>query len=551
MAIQSRPPVITIMGHVDHGKTTLLDYIRKTQVAAKESGGITQHIGAYQVDFQGKKLTFIDTPGHAAFTKMRERGAKVTDIVVLVVAANDGVKPQTIESIRHIKESNVSVIVAINKTDLPDVYPDVVKSQLAEHDLLVHGFGGEIETVELSATKGTGVDKLLETIAVTAELNNYQADPDAPLEAVVIEASKNPQRGCLATVIVQQGTLKARQEIVSDQVRGRVRSLVTATGEALNSAPPGTPVEIVGFDEVPAVGSVVHEFGRLPEEKVADSTLPDQLSTGLTSIIATSPEISSPVSTSESIDTNAQVTSPTSTSQSTQPTGNVGTPVLGGVQTIPAASSQFDDIDWSQLEFDTILNAKSKIKLVLRADVEGTLEAIKGSLDDESVELISAKVGDVTEADVELADSTGAGILAFRSRVSGRVKQLAKAAGVKIRQYEVIYELIEDLQKQMLKLLEPTIDEVITGEAEILQVFEMRGERIAGIKVKTGELKKHDLFHLKRGDDSIANPVIKSMMHGKQEIDKVTAKSECGLTFKNKKLDFAVGDILVAYRVEE
>ena len=536
MAIQSRPPVITIMGHVDHGKTTLLDYIRKTQVAAKESGGITQHIGAYQVEFQGKKLTFIDTPGHAAFTKMRERGAKVTDIVVLVVAANDGVKPQTIESIRHIKESNVSVIVAINKTDLPDVYPDVVKGQLAEHDLLVHGFGGEIETVELSATKGTGVDKLLETIAVTAELNNYQADPEAPLEAVVIEASKNPQRGCLATVIVQQGTLRARQEIVSDQVRGRVRSLVTAAGEALDSAPPGTPVEIVGFDEVPAVGSVVHEFGRLPEEKIADSALPDQLSTDQLSPSATSSAKSLPVSTSESTYLNDQVVSQTS-------------PAL--TQTQPVTSSQFDQIDWSEMEFDSILNAKSKIKLVLRADVEGTLEAIKGSLDDESVELISAKVGDVTEADVELADSTGAGILAFRSRVSGRVKQLAKSAGVKIRQYEVIYELIEDLQKQMLKLLEPTIDEVITGEAEILQVFEMRGERIAGIKVKTGELKKHDLFHLKRGEETVANPVIKSMMHGKQEIDKVTAKSECGLTFKNKKLDFAVGDLLVAYRVEE
>lgn len=526
MSLQTRPPVITIMGHVDHGKTTLLDYIRKTQVAAKESGGITQHIGAYQVEFQGKKITFIDTPGHAAFTKMRERGARVTDIVVLVVAANDGVKPQTIESIRHIKESNVSVVVAINKTDLPDVYPDVVKGQLAEHGLLVHGFGGEIETVELSAIKGTGVDKLLETIAVTAELNHYQADPEAPLEAVVIEASKNPQRGCLATVIVQQGTLIARQEIISDQVRGRVRSLVTATGEVLESVPPGTPVEIVGFDEVPAVGSVVYELGRLP----------DQLSTN---------------SSSELTNIENQVANDTSTSKSGHPVGVDSKPLIDVVSTPSVTTSQFDNIDWSELEFDSILNTKTKIKLVLRADVEGTLEAIKGSLDDESVELISAKVGDVTEADVELADSTGAGILAFRSRVSGRVKQLAKAAGVKIRQYEVIYELIEDLQKQMLKLLEPTIDEVITGEAEILQVFEMRGERIAGIRVKTGELKKHDLFHLKRGQETIANPVIKSMMHGKQEIEKVTAKSECGLTFKNKKLDFMVGDVLIAYRVEE
>lgn len=536
MSLQTRPPVITIMGHVDHGKTTLLDYIRKTQVAARESGGITQHIGAYQVEFQGEKMTFIDTPGHAAFTKMRERGARVTDIVVLVVAANDGVKPQTIESIRHIKTSNVTVIVAINKTDLPDVYPDVVKGQLAEHGLLVHGFGGEIETVELSATKGTGVDKLLETIAVTAELSNYQADPEAPLEAVVIEASKDSQRGCLATVIIQQGTLTTRQEIVSDQVRGRVRSLVTATGEVLESAPPGTPVEIVGFDEVPAVGSIVHELGRLPEKKLDD---PESLS----QLLPTSPD--------ESTNIIDRAPNQASTTHFGQQSDIGGSPKSGVAQSALTASSQFDYIDWSELEFDSILNAKSKIKLVLRADVEGTLEAIKGSLDDDSVELISAKVGGVTEADVELADSTGAGILAFRARVSGRVKQLAKASGVKIRQYEVIYELIEDLQKQMLKLLEPTIDEVITGEAEILQVFEMRGERIAGIRVKTGELKKHDLFHLKRGEETVANPVIKSMMHGKQEIDKVTAKSECGLTFKNKKLDFVVGDMLVAYRVEE
>ncbi len=539
------------MGHVDHGKTTLLDYIRKTQVAAKESGGITQHIGAYQVEFRGKKITFIDTPGHAAFTKMRERGARVTDIVVLVVAANDGVKPQTIESIRHIKESNVSVIVAINKTDLPDVYPDVVKGQLAEHGLLVHGFGGEIEAVELSATKGTGIDQLLDTIAVTAELNNYQADPEAPLEAVVIEASKNPQRGCLATVIIQQGTLAIRQEIVSDQVRGRVRSLVTATGEVLESAPPGTPVEIVGFDEVPAVGSMVYELGRVPNKKLDDPESLSQSSIDSTTPNKTLSGQSLPASSYESTNIIDRTPNQASTTHLSQQSDVVGSLKPGVAQTAPTASSQFDNIDWSELEFDSILNTKTKIKLVLRADVEGTLEAIKGSLDDESVELISAKVGGVTEADVELADSTGAGILAFRAQVSGRVKQLAKAAGVKIRQYEVIYELIEDLQKQMLKLLEPTIDEVITGEAEILQVFEMRGERIAGIRVKTGELKKHDLFHLKRGEETVANPVIKSMMHGKQEIDKVTAKSECGLTFKNRKLDFAVGDLLVAYRVEE
>lgn len=489
MALMSRPPVITIMGHVDHGKTSLLDYIRKSRVASREAGGITQHIGAYQVEHNGQKLTFIDTPGHAAFNKMRERGAQITDIVVLVVAANDGVKPQTIESIRHIKGSTVQTVVAINKTDLPDVYPDVVKGQLAENGILVAGFGGDIEVVELSAKTGQGVDKLLETLVLISELQNYQADPDAPLEAVVIESAKDPRRGSVASVIVQQGTLKPRQDIFTLTADGRIRMLSDENGKALQAVTPGSPAEIIGFKDVPDIGEIVKDStANYVEKAVADEEL----------------------------------------------------------QVSESENDPFGDIDFSQL-----LEEKQKLKLIIRADVKGTLEAILNTLDYDSVELLDAGVGQVTDGDIDLAEPGGALIIAFHTDVPRNVKQLAKDAGVRIKQYDVIYALIEDLQKQMLKMLDSTIDEVVIGEAEILQIFEMRGERIAGIRVKTGEIKRNDLLHLKRGEEIVANPVVKSMMHGKEEIQSIKAKNEGGMTFKNRKLDFKVGDIIIAYKIEE
>ncbi|MDQ3008630.1 MAG: translation initiation factor IF-2 [bacterium] len=483
--LQSRPPIITIMGHVDHGKTSLLDYIRSSRIASGEAGGITQHIGAYQIEFQGKKLTFIDTPGHAAFNKMRERGARITDIVVLVVAVNDGVKPQTIESIRHIKESNVSVIVAINKSDLKDVYPDVVKSQLAENGILVQGFGGSVDVVPVSAKTGMGVDTLLETIAVTADLMELQADPDAPLEAVVIESTKDSRRGPVASVIVQNGTLSPRQDIVTEETDGRVKQLISDKGVQLLSATPGTPVEIIGFKDVPAVGSIIHDLAATYDEVEA---------------------------------------------------------VEAAVADIGAQPDN---------DFADLFNEKPKLPLIIKADVQGTLEAITMTIDEESVELVTAGVGPVIEQDIELALATGAAIISFHTKVPNSIKELAKRNGVKIKTYDVIYQLIEDLQKQMLKLLEPTIDEVVTGEAEIMQMFTMKGEKIAGSKVKSGEIKRNDKLHLKRGDEIIANPVIKFMMHGKEEIQSVKAKNEFGVTFKNRKLDFQPGDILIAYKQED
>lgn len=487
MALQTRPPIITIMGHVDHGKTTLLDYIRKTNVTAREAGGITQHIGAYSINHTGHDITFIDTPGHAAFNKMRERGAKITDIVILVVAANDGVKPQTVESIRHIKEANVPVLVAINKIDLPDVNLDLAKSGLAEHGLVVTDYGGDIETIEISAKSGKNVDKLLETIAVMAELLELKADPNAPLEAITIESSKDSKRGVVATVIVKQGTLKVRQDVYTDTTEGRIKLLTSATGESLQDVLPGFAAEIVGFNETPAVGTVVRDINAQYPEIDEDS-----------------------------------------------------------IEEVPA--NPWSDIDFSQLVSNV---DKPKLNLIIKADVQGTLEAILQVIDEESTRLISSGVGEITERDVESAQTSDALIISFHSKVSNKIKRMAKEAGVKIKSYDVIYQLIEDLQKQMLKLMDSTIDEVVLGEAEIMQIFEMNGERIAGSKVKSGEIKKTDKIHLKRDGEIVLDPTIKNMMHGKEDISSVKAKNEFGMTFRNKKIDFRVGDTLVAYKVED
>lgn len=477
MALTSRPPVVAILGHVDHGKTSLLDVIRKTKVAAGEAGGITQHIGAYQAEHQGKKITFIDTPGHAAFSKMRSRGAHLTDIVILVVAINDGVKPQTIESIKHIQEAKVPCIVAINKVDLEGFYPEVVKAQLAEHGLMVQGFGGDIEAVELSAKTGKGVDKLLETILLTAELHELQADPQAPLQAVIIEAVKDQRSGPIATVIVQQGTLHARDEVFTPTASGKVKRMTNASGQQLKDAPPSTPVEILGFTEVPMVGEVV----RTQKEPA--------------------------------------------TTASTQ------------------ASSEF-------AMSNPFAEETPHINVILRSDTVGTLQAIEQSLTEET-KLISSAVGAITESDILLAETTGSQIVGFNVQFPKSVQQFAESHGVKVKVYSIIYDLLEYLQKQVLKLMEPTIDEEVLGEAEVLQIFDIRGERIAGSKVTKGQIKKTDLIHLRRNGEIIADPRIKSLMHGKEEIDQVKMGEEFGVVF-TRFSNLQVGDVIVAFtKVDE
>lgn len=484
MANQTRPPIVTIMGHVDHGKTSLLDYIRKTKVAAREAGGITQHIGAYSIEFAGHKITFIDTPGHAAFNKMRERGAQVTDFVVLVVAANDGVQPQTLEAIRHIKTAKVPFLVAINKIDLKDVYPDMVKGQLAEHEVLVSGFGGDVDVIELSAKTGQGVDDLLKHLLVMAELHDLKADPAAPLQAVVIESAKDPKRGPVASVIVKQGTLSPKQEIMIEGVKAKVRQLTDENRKMVTSATPGTPVEILGCSVVPAVGAVVSDAARpLPQVEPAE---------------------------------------------------------------VEEAAVNTDKVD----PLANLFGQKPKIKLIIKSDVYGTLEAILNSLDPEATEVLRSEVGEVTEEDIEFAQTTGSLIVVFHTKVSRAIEDRANSLGVKLKVYNVIYQLIDDLQKQQLKLLEPTIDEQIMGEATIKQVFNMRGENIAGVVVNTGRLKLADKFHLYRGEQKVADGEIKTLMHGKLTVSEVKAGEECGLTCKDKRLEFKPADRLVAFIIK-
>ncbi|MBQ6450146.1 translation initiation factor IF-2 [bacterium] len=478
-----RSPVITIMGHVDHGKTTLLDYLRRSRLTAKEQGGITQHIGAYQITVGDNKLTFIDTPGHAAFSQMRERGAQVTDIVVLVVAANDGVMPQTIESIRHIKTAGVPVVVAINKIDLPDVNVVNVKSQLAEHDIIVSDFGGDVEAVEISAKTGQGIDKLLETLVITADLLELQADPQSEFEAVVIESLKDQRRGPVANIIVRSGTLQIRQDIYTSQTSGKVKGILNDFGKPVTKLLPGEPGQIIGFKSVPSVGAIITSVPQEQQE----------------------------VTTTAAVD---------------------------------------NDTPWANIDF-SVLQGDKKLRFILKADTQGTLEAIATNCDPESVELIAQGVGEVTDTDVELARTAGAKILSFQVKVSPHIMSVAKAQGVKIKSYDIIYELIEYIQKKMLKLLEPTIDEVVTGVAVIQEVFVMKGLRIAGVKVNSGELKKNDKYHLKRDQVILADPVISSMMHGKLEVDHLKSPTEGGITFRQKKLDFQVGDVLTAYEVED
>lgn len=472
MSLQSRPPVVTIMGHVDHGKTSLLDYIRKAKVAAGEAGGITQHIGAYQAEHKGKKITFIDTPGHAAFSKMRSRGAAVTDIVVLVVAADDGVKPQTIESIQHIKASQVPVIVAITKVDLPTASAEMVKAQLTEQDINVTGYGGDIDVVEVSAKTGKGVDDLLETIQVMAELNEIQADPTAPVKAIVIESVRDNKSGPLATVLVKEGTLKTRDTVYTATANGKVKRMTDAQGKIVDSATPSMPVVILGFESVPNVGETVTTTQQEQEKLAA------------------------------------------------------------------VAPAAFD--------MDAFLNQSApKLNLILKSDTVGTLQALEQQLTDE-VRLVSSGVGAITETDLELAETTESQIMGFNVQYSKNLQKIAQEREVRVKVYRIIYELLESLQKQVLKLMEPTIDEEITGEAEIKQIFEMKGEKIAGIKVTKGEIKKTDLVHIKRKDEIVGDPKIKTMQHGKDVIEKVKIGEECGIVF-TRYTNFHPGDVVTAY----
>lgn len=471
MSQKTRQPIVAILGHVDHGKTTLLDYIRDAHIADREAGGITQSIGAYQATFKKKLLTFIDTPGHAAFSKMRSRGANIADVVVLVVAADDSVQPQTIESIKHIKAAGVPYVVAINKVDKPDAQVEVVKAELTQHEVFVEGYGGNTPFVLISGKKGTGVDSLLETILLLAELEELPYDSTTELSAPIIEAKLDPKKGVLVSAIVKSGTLKVGGMVRSETAGGKVRALFSDLGQKINEAFPGMPVQILGFQTLPSVGEVI-----VPGTYVID-------------------------------------------------------PLAKVLQNIPAP---------------TIDPSIKRLNIIVRADTAGSLEAIKGSFTSD-VYLVSSATGDVTESDVLLASTTSSIILGFNVKVSSSVAKLADTEEVIIKSHKIIYEILEYVEKKVLKLMEPTIDEDELGKAIVVKVFEINGDKIAGSRVESGRFEIGDTIHLNKADGTVKAAKVKFLRIGKEEVKKVPAGSECGI-FLYPNLDLKEKDVIISYK---
>ncbi len=491
-----RPPVITILGHVDHGKTSLLDYIRKSNLVASEPGAITQHIGAYQVEFQGQKLTFIDTPGHEAFTALRARGARVTDIAVLVVAADDGVMPQTIEAINHARAADVPLVVAINKVDKADADPEKAKRQLAENGVLVEEWGGDTVCVAVSAKTGQGIPDLLESLLLVAEMAELKANPDAPARGVVIESKLDPSRGPLATVIVQDGTLRVGDVVVvGDTCWGKIRAMFDENGKRLKEAGPSAPAELLGLASIPQAGD---SFTVVSSEKEAK----DMVEKGLRE--------------QELLQTRATTLS------------EVSVQVRSG-------------------------EAKG-LNLILKADTQGSVEAIRDSLEhlevgNVRVRMIHAGIGGITENDVMLALASQAVIVGFNTRVEPGAKKLAEQEGVEIRRYRVIYELLDDVQKALSGLLEPTYMEVPEGRAEVRAVFPIRGGKVAGVYILEGKAVRGAQARVIRHGEVIHDSVINSLKHFKDNVSEMPAGTECGIGLEGFS-EFQVGDLIEFYRKE-
>jgi len=498
-----RAPVVTVMGHVDHGKTSLLDALRHANVVSGEAGGITQHIGAYQVTSpeSGKKITFIDTPGHAAFTAMRARGAKVTDIVILVVAADDGVMPQTIEAINHAKAAKVPMIVAINKIDKPDAKPERVRTELLQHDVQVESFGGDVVDVEVSAKNKTNLDKLLEMIALQAELLDLKTNPDRPAEGTVIEAKLDRGRGPVATVLVQRGTLRIGDIIVAGAEMGRVRALINDQGQTIQEAGPSVPVEVLGFNGPPEAGdrlAVVENEARA-----------------------------------------RQVTDYRAHAKREK----------------SAASSAGMRGSLEQMMSQLKTSGRKDFPLIVKADVQGSLEAIIGSLDKLGTEEVAARilhagVGGISESDVTLAEGFNAAIIGFSVRANKEATALAKRDGIEIRYYNIIYDLVDDVKKAMSGLLAPTLRETMLGNAQILEVFNIsKVGKIAGCRVTDGNVERGANVRLIRDNVVVHEGKLSTLKRFKDEVKEVQSGQECGMAFENYQ-DMRVGDVIECYRVE-
>ncbi len=497
-----RPPVVTVMGHVDHGKTSLLDAIRSAKVAEGEAGGITQHIGAYQVTApSGARITFIDTPGHAAFTAMRARGAKVTDIVVLVVAADDGVMPQTVEAIAHAKAAKVPMIVAINKIDKPDAKPERVRTDLLQHEVQVESMGGEVVDVEVSAIKKTGIDKLLEMIGLQSEILELKADPERAAEGTVIEAKLDRGRGPLATVLVQRGTLHPGDIVVAGSEWGRVRALVSDTGANTDAAGPSTPVEVLGFSGTPDAG--------------------DRLAV-----------VESEARAREVTDYRARQKRDKSAVRAAGMRGSL-----------------------EQMMAQAKAAGRSEFPLVVKADVQGSLEAITGALEKLGTEEVGARVlhggvGGISESDVTLAAASGVPIIAFNVRAHKEAREAAERAGVEIRYYNIIYDLVDDVKKAMSGLLAPTLRESMLGNAQILEIFNIsKVGKIAGCRVTDGTVERGANVRLIRDNVVIHEGKLSQLKRFKDDVREVGNGMECGMAFENYQ-DMRQGDVIECYRVE-
>ena len=499
-SLVKRPPIITVMGHVDHGKTSLLDAIRKTSVVSGEAGGITQHIGAYSVDLNGERITFLDTPGHEAFIEMRRRGANVTDIAVLIVAADDGVMPQTVEAINHAKAANVPIVVAINKIDKPGANVDRIKQQLAEHDVLCEDWGGDVPTIPISAKQNQGIDKLLENILFRAEVMELRANPDRSARGYVVEARLDKGRGAVATVIVQNGTLKVGDYVVSGTTYGRVRSLTDDKGKPIKSATPSTPVAVYGLSQVPSAGDLLV---AVESEKMARQVIEERAAKARNEML------------------------------SDTPTTDIEKAFMG------LADSNVKDL-----------------KVIVKADVQGSSEAVSDALsklsnDEVKVTVVHSGVGAINQSDIMMADVAKASIIGFNVKPDGDARTAAERMGVKIRLYSIIYEALDDIQAEMEDMIAPKFVERVTGKAIVRAAFKVSGVGIvAGSYVQSGKIVRGGKVRLYRGGKQIFDGDIVGLKHFKDDVKEVTIGLECGIALAGYT-DYLEDDILECYVIEK
>ena len=494
-----RPPVVTVMGHVDHGKTKLLDAIRKTNVVDSEAGGITQHIGAYQVTIDGKKITFLDTPGHEAFTAMRAHGANITDVTILVVAADDGVMPQTREAINHARAAEVPIVVAINKIDKDNADPNRVKQQLTEAGLVVEEYGGDIVAIEVSAKEKKGIKELLESVLLVAEMEDLKANPNLPAAGVVIEAEMDKTMGPLATVLMQSGTLKEEDTVVVGTTWGRVRAMFNDKGKRIKKAEPSMPVEILGLDEVPQVGDTLT---AATDERHAQAILARRRAEK-------------------------------------------------EKETLKNKAVNLDNL------YDQINAGKVKeLNVILKTDVQGSIEPIRLSLEklateEVKVRIIHSATGNVTESDIMLAAASNGLVIGFNVNAGEGAKKLAATTGVDVHFYKIIYTLIDDVDKALKGMLEPTYVEVIEGHADVRAVFSAgKGLKAAGVMVTEGKVARNTSVRVKRGKEIITDSTVSSLKRFKDDAKEVATGYECGVGVKDFN-DFKVGDVLEFYKVEK